>query len=368
MNEIKRCSISGIAFTLELDAYEALTAYLESLKEKYASSEEGEEILADIEARVAELVLSVQDNSRTVALPLVKNIIQQLGSADQIEESEEPKSKPESAPSTRIPRRLYRDTEGAKLGGVCAGLGRYFKVDPVWVRLGFFLPLLLLCLSGIPLLTWLSPLMGNLFFLFVMAYLVMWFSVPAARTARQKLEMEGEPITAQTIGNKAASRSDVDGHSKQVVAETVSGFGLVVLILLKIFAGFIVAGLLFLACALLVSLFVVPAVELGIPLLLCELAILVILMPVALLIYVLMSLLLSRRPSGKVALVAVILWVMMILGLCIGGVKYAAGEEHLLELPAPSYNPQNLLQEAVEEPDSLHFSVNIVVGESVEQE
>jgi phage shock protein PspC (stress-responsive transcriptional regulator) len=366
MNEVKKCSISGIAFTLELDAYEALSAYLDSLKKRYASSEEGEEILADIEARVAELILSAQDNSRTVALPLVKNIIQQLGSADQIEESEEPKR--ESAPSTRIPRRLYRDTEGAKLGGVCAGLGRYFNIDPVWIRLALFLPLILSCMGHISFLHWCNPLMGNLFNLFVIAYLVMWFSVPVARTARQKLEMEGEPITAQAIGDRASSRSDVDGHPKQVVAETVSGFGMVLLILLKIFAGLLLTGLLFFACLLLVALFVVPTIELGIPLLLCELALLVILMPVALLVYALMSLIISHRPSGKVVLVAFILWVVMILGLCVGCAKYAGVEEHLLPLPSPSYNPQNLLQEALEEPDSLHFSMDHAMDESVAQE
>ena len=61
----------------------------------YNENPDGEEIIADIEARIAELILSTQDNGRTVALPLVKNIIAQLGSAAEIEEesstSEEPK-------------------------------------------------------------------------------------------------------------------------------------------------------------------------------------------------------------------------------------------------------------------------------------
>ena len=86
MNEIKKCSISGIAFQFEPDAYEELSRYLQELRNQYNETPEGEEIIADIEARIAELILSTQDNGRTVALPLVKNIIAQLGSAAEIEE------------------------------------------------------------------------------------------------------------------------------------------------------------------------------------------------------------------------------------------------------------------------------------------
>ncbi len=35
MNEIKKCSIAGVSFTLENDAYDVLSTYIESLKETY---------------------------------------------------------------------------------------------------------------------------------------------------------------------------------------------------------------------------------------------------------------------------------------------------------------------------------------------
>lgn len=131
MKEVKKCSISGVAFTLDADAYETLGQYLASLKQTYGSSDEGREIVADIEARIAELILSHQDNTSVVEKPLIREIIAQMGSAEDIRDGGE-----EPAPGPRIPRRLYRDTENAKLGGVCAGIGKYFDIDPVWVRLG----------------------------------------------------------------------------------------------------------------------------------------------------------------------------------------------------------------------------------------
>ena len=75
--------------------------------------------------------------------PLILNIIRQMGSAEDI--SRESVDRDLHCDTPRIPRRLYRDTENAKLGGVCAGIGKYFDIDPVWVRLGLFLPLLFTC-------------------------------------------------------------------------------------------------------------------------------------------------------------------------------------------------------------------------------
>ena len=242
MKEVKKCSISGVAFTLDADAFEELAAYLQSHKRSYKDSADGAEIVADIEARIAELILSAQDNARIVEKPLIENIIRQMGSAEDISETADADL---HSDTPRIPRRLYRDTENAKLGGVCAGIGKYFDIDPVWVRLGLFLPLLFTCFGWIPFLHWFSPMFGNLFGIFLICYFIMWFAVPAARTARQKLEMNGEKITAQTIGETtaAAASNDPDARAKPIVAEAVSVFGKVVLILLKIIAGVLVFGL-----------------------------------------------------------------------------------------------------------------------------
>ena len=310
MKEVKKCSISGVAFTMDTDAYQELEAYLESLKKTYKETPDGAEIVADIEARIAELILSAQDSTRVVEKPLILNIIRQMGTAEDISE-EEPGRSPEEP---RIPRRLYRDTENAKLGGVCAGIGKYFDVDPVWIRLAMFLPILLTVFQWIPFMRWTGPMMGNLFGIFVICYIIMWFAVPAPRTARQKLEMNGEKITAQSIREttEASASCDPDAKAKPIVAEAVSVFGKVVLILLKLFAGVLVFGLIMAACALIIGLFAliiggasisIPFFPLGMTLWVPALGILIVLILVILLIYVLMCLIASRKPGGKTILV-----------------------------------------------------------------
>lgn len=323
MNEVKKCSLSGIAFSMDIEAYNELQNYLTALKTNYKDSPDGAEIVADIEARIAELILSTQDNTRVVELPLVKNIIAQMGSPEDIrgEEEEEQQAQPKHTPLDRNPRRLYRDLENAKLGGVCSGIAKYFDVDPAWIRVAMFLPLIMSCFSHIPLFGWMGPLMGNLFGVFIICYVVMWFAVPVARTARQKLEMNGQPITAQNIASSAAA-NDPDAKAKAVVASTVSTAGQIALLLLKMFAGLIVFFLVLFACALLIGLFaiVVGGHELmpaDIPMSVPVLAIFIPFIPTLLMIYVLMCLIASRHSNGKVLLFGVALWILSIL-LCAG--------------------------------------------------
>lgn len=320
MNEVKKCSLSGIAFSMDIEAYNELQNYLKALKANYKDSPDGAEIVADIEARIAELILSTQDNTRVVELPLVKNIIAQMGSPEDIAGDEgEEAQQPKHSPTDRNPRRLYRDMENAKLGGVCSGIAKYFDVDPVWIRAAMFLPLVMSCFSHIPLFGWLGPLMGNLFGVFVICYFVMWFAVPVARTARQKLEMNGQPITAQTIASSAAA-NDPDAQAKAVMASTVSTAGKIALLILKMVAGIIVFGLVIFACALLLGLFaiVVGGHELmptDIPMSVPILGIFIPLIPALMMIYILMCLIASRRSNGKVLLIGVILWILSIM-LC----------------------------------------------------
>ena len=89
MNEVKKCSLSGFAFTMDIEAYNELNNYITTLKKRYKDQSEGGEIVADIEARIAELILSTQHTDRVVELPLIKNIIAQMGSADEIADAEQ---------------------------------------------------------------------------------------------------------------------------------------------------------------------------------------------------------------------------------------------------------------------------------------
>lgn len=54
MKEVKKCSISGVAFTMDADAYQELENYLDSLKKTYKDTPDG----ADIGVKTKRLITS----------------------------------------------------------------------------------------------------------------------------------------------------------------------------------------------------------------------------------------------------------------------------------------------------------------------
>ena len=371
MNEIKRCSLSGVGFMLEKDAYERLSDYLKSLRIAYKNNPDSDEILADIEARIAELILSAQSSvENVVCLPLIENIIEQLGSPEAISGEEEcPKEKS----GARIPRRLYRDLENAKLGGVCAGLAKHFGIDAVWVRVAIFSPLVLLFMSNIPYMGWCGPLGGNIFGIFLILYLILWFAIPAAKSARQKLEQEGERISVQSIADRQGATSEEKAQSS--VANFVSTLGRVAVVLLKLFVGIIILPLVvvaiflaFLVGATISGLYVdriafnignfdtlAQAIgEHGVGLVV--LALIFILIPILYLIHLFIALLLNKRPRWWVLGLTILAWIINLVCLAIAGISYAevsAEDEVVRILKYDNSNSESRrVQEALDAPMS----------------
>ncbi|MBO4936545.1 MAG: PspC domain-containing protein [Alistipes sp.] len=337
MNEIKKCSISGVGFTFEKAAYARLDEYLQSLKKAYANNPDSEEILADIEARIAELILSAQNDAQcVVTLPIIENIIEQLGSPEDIS-GEEPSEKNE--PSERIPRRLYRDVENGKLGGVCAGLAKHFGVDAVWIRLVIFSPFILFFLGRIPGMWWSYQLGGNLFGIFFLTYLILWFAIPSAKSARQKLEAEGKPISASTIANRQGATQEE--KAKSSVASVVTTFGRFMVIVMKVLLGLMLFPITFVFFFLLLSLVVITAGvselfivdignfaglidaanEVGVPLM--AFALLLILVPVIYVGYLFVTLLINKKPRWWVLLATILAWILVLIGTIFAGIDYA---------------------------------------------
>ena len=336
MNDIKKCSISGVGFTIEKVAYERLNDYLASLKKAYANNPDSEEILADIEARIVELILSAQSDAQcVVTLPLIENIIAQLGSPEAISGEEE---QPKAESNTRIPRRLYRDLENSKLGGVCAGLAKYFGVEAVWLRLAMASPLILVVI-GAPFLHWLSTIGGNIFGVFVMTYLILWFAIPSAKSARQKLEMEGEPISAKSIADRQGATQEE--KAKSSVASAVTTVGRFIVIVMKVLLGLLLFPITFAIFGLLLSLVVITvgvgelfivdignfaglvdaANEVGVPLMACSL--LLVLVPIIYIGYLFITLLINKKPRWWVLFVTILAWIMLLIGTIFAGVDYA---------------------------------------------
>lgn len=331
MKEVKRCSISGVAFTLDEDAYTALEAYIASLKESYGATPDGDEIIADIEARVAELLLTRQENTTVIERRTIEAVIAQLGTAEAIHDEAEPDAAAGAAPAAqpRIPRRLYRDTEQARLGGVCSGLGRYFGVDPVWIRLGLFAPLLLNALSYVLHAGWLHDIAMQAMGIVGLGYLLLWFVVPAARSARQRLEMTGEPITTRSIGETTQQNRDIDNTAKPIVAETVSLFGRILLFFMKLWIGAILLGLVLLACALALGIFALIISEAGI---IPIWGVIAALWGTSFFIYLCVCLIGSRKPKGTIMaglLVGCLASIMVCAGLAI--------KEHYASDPIDTY-------------------------------
>ena len=340
MDQIKKCSLAGISFTLEADAYAALEGYIQSLQEAYKSTPDGEEIVADIEARIAELILSAVPADAIVTKPLILNIIKQLGSAEEIDSEQPEYEEPRQAETTdpagnpRIPRRLYRDVQHHKLGGVCAGIANYFDIDPTLVRLAAIAPILI-WLFGVMNLFWLHYIegfMGQLAGLVVLGYIVMWFTIPPASTARQKLEMKGERITTDSIRSNVQNAT-AEERSRTLLADIVNVIGKILLICLKILAAIILIGLVLGVCVLgMVALAGIPMLDFNLPMGILLISFFcVAIIPLLILIYLVIMLLISQRPKGRALLVMFILWVISLVGMTLSAIKSPARFENSIE-------------------------------------
>ena len=365
MNEIKKCSIAGISFTLEKDAYEALQTYIKSLNDTYKNNPDGEEIIADIEARIAELILSTQPAEGIVAKPLIDNIIKQLGSAEEIDEegTEHHAENIDQNGNPRIPRRLYRDLENKKLGGVCAGVANYFDVDSTWIRLAMFIPLVITIFGSVDIFRWIAPFSGNLFGFVIIGYAIMWFTIPAASSARQKLEMKGERVTARNI-HEATQAPSLDERERTMLAKVVMAAGSLLLIIFKVIALFILIGLVVGVSVLsFVALVTSPALLTTdfITGLALACFFMVIILPILVLIYLTVMLLVSRRPSGKMMLAVFILWLLSLATMTISAIKSPVHFDRQIESAFESVfeNDSDILYEEFSEQEIDEFRKQI---------
>ena len=202
MNQYISISIARVAFKVEVQGYNLLNDYLEQIKKAYANNPDGAEILSDIEARIAELMLSKTPEGHAASTATIQEIITQLGMPD----SEASESK--DTPPQTFARRLYRNPENGRIGNVCSGIATYFDTDPVIVRILWLLPLLILIgTSSIDCCEWIQEFSSSLVVISFCSYLLLWIAIPVARTPRQKLEMHGQRITTATIEHSISQSS-----------------------------------------------------------------------------------------------------------------------------------------------------------------
>ncbi len=178
MKEITRIHLAKIAYDIELDAKKDLQKYMAAL-ERYADDAE---LLSDIEIRITELLgeRGVQPGG-IITDGDIAAIRERLGEPNEFASEDVTSTVVETDEVEQSGKRMYRDVDNALVGGVLAGMARYFGIDAVWVRLIF---LVLLVAS-----------FGTAF----IVYIILWLIIPAARTAVDKLRMSGQPVTLASI-------------------------------------------------------------------------------------------------------------------------------------------------------------------------
>lgn len=198
MKEITRIHLAKTPYDIELDAKEVLQKYLSEIKQMMGS----EDTMYEIEARMVELLgeSGVQNNG-IITMSDVEDLRSKMGLPKEFSDSESTEdSQADLAPSNSPAKRLMRDTDNAIFGGVCAGIAAYWGINPLWVRLLFIIS---------PFITFGTALL---------VYIIIWISLPEAKTAAEKLQMRGEPVTLDSL-KKAANNSESKYRAKETLAK-----------------------------------------------------------------------------------------------------------------------------------------------------
>jgi phage shock protein PspC (stress-responsive transcriptional regulator) len=199
MKEVTRIHIAKVSYEIEIGAKKELESYLKAL-ENYSGDAD---ILTDVEIRITEILeeRGIKKNG-VIALDDIGALKEQLGEPKDFKgDDDTPAETAEAIQDTN--RKLFRDTDRAVFGGVLAGVASFFKVNPALVRVLFVI--VALASFGTALLV----------------YVVLWIAVPPARTAADKLQMAGRPVTVESIRefneNDDTRRDVTPGASRRVL-------------------------------------------------------------------------------------------------------------------------------------------------------
>jgi len=187
-------NLGGYSFNIDEDAYAELKMYLRNLELHFAGEESSSEILSDIETRMAELFrVKITSYKQVINIEDVRQVISVLGTPEDISDADG--SDPRSRFSSPRYHRMYRDPDNRVIGGVCSGMGAYWNIDPVIIRILF---IALILAGGIG----------------VIVYLILYIVLPEAKTTAQKIEMKGEPVNIHNI--KEAVKKEFDSVRKNM--------------------------------------------------------------------------------------------------------------------------------------------------------
>ena len=198
MNKTISVALAGFSFVIEEHAYIKLNDYLQALR-RSLEKEEVEEVMYDIEIRIAEIFRASLGKREVVIDEDVEVVIAQIGTPEAIEEQEEAyyseKTSFEKKNNKGETKQLFRDIEGAKISGVCAGFAHYFGIDVTIMRI-----------------IWLLGMLITGFFLMILLYIILALAMPKAKTTSDILKMKGKPIDFEHIKEESVRFANESGQ------------------------------------------------------------------------------------------------------------------------------------------------------------
>jgi phage shock protein PspC (stress-responsive transcriptional regulator) len=182
---------------MDEDAYQLLDNYLKNLRLHFRKEEGASEIIADFEARIEELFSErIRLGYEVISIEQVEEVIARVGKptdfSDANEDADAQEHSSGAQPEEKAVNRksFFRNPDDKMLGGICSGIAAYFGWNAIWVRI--IMCFVLFASHGI----------------LLAIYIVCWVVIPEARTATEKLEMQGKPITVENIGKTVAADAE----------------------------------------------------------------------------------------------------------------------------------------------------------------
>jgi len=208
MNKTININLGGFFFHIDEVAYSKLRRYLDSISKSLSDDPQGKnEIIADIEARISELLSEkITDARQVVNEGDIEEIITIMGQPEDYSDTENANTDSGYSYSRNSTsgKKLFRDGDDKFLGGVAAGIAHYWNYDPIWIRLMF----LIITFAGF----------GSGF----LVYIVLWILLPEAKTTAEKLQMEGEDVNIDNIEKKIRDEFTAMSDKVRNVAGDVS--------------------------------------------------------------------------------------------------------------------------------------------------
>lgn len=354
MNKTVNINLAGTSFHIDEDAFGKLSRYLDAIRKSLKGADGSEEIMQDIEARIGELFSEkIESPSQVITLKNLDEVIAVMGQPEDYEVDDEifedvpPSSKAYSkSRGNASHKQLFRDIDNKYISGISSGLGHYFGIDAIWIRLLW----VLLIVAGFG-----SP---------IVVYILLWILVPPAITTSDKLRMTGEPVNISNIERKfkegfdnvadRVKNVDYDKYGNKIKSGA-SGFfdslGELIVGLFKVFAKFIgviiIIVSLFTIIGLVVGFFTFGSIDYwgnniilenfamvdttNVPIwLLALLSLFAIGIPFFALFILGLKLLISnlKSMSSTVKISLIVVWALSIIGLAILGIKQATEQAY----------------------------------------